>query len=595
MNETAKGACTGMEGTQRFQKKVAEPHDLSPRARWLREYYFKGNDREWNNQYSPFTTGTPWDRVFNEGDYYIVPEMYPYLGKKSRGPFAKSMELSAERVPLPDNFWTLPLPERRVAFFRAVMLVHLPAEIISDNDLIAGGRFNTQLSKCLNEDEQSRFEKEVLANRDVVFSFHNEGFGNAGAAGGHVIPDYRSIVQHGFKHLHEKATARYEALTNEEKQGHAGAELRAMIASAEIARDVATRYAQECRDLASKATNASRKQELETMAANLDVVPWLPARTFWQGVQAVWLAHMLVIAEESYPGPGLSFGRLDQYLWPLYEADVIWEKTITRDFAKDIFSSFIFHANTAYDAQIKVGRQGITSGFGQLMTLSGCGPAGTDLTNELTYTILDVFDEWAPILEPKPNVRLHKASPDRLLDKIVAMITRSQGAPFILNFDERSIAGMVLEGVPVEDAWDYACVGCLENTMQGNDRSGTVNCNPNLAKSIELVLWNGKSMPGRKKPTKAKYTGPKTGDPASCPSWDAFYEAWKEQVRYIIRRTVEVYNKTEATRARWLPTPFTSIQSKSGDLLKQFVGFTSRLCNDTFDKLPRIFLTDHLR
>jgi len=50
-----------------------------------------------------------------------------------------------------------------------------------------------------------------------------------------------------------------------------------------------------------------------------------------------------------------------------------------------------------------VGKQGITSAFGQLMTLSGCGPNGEDLTNELTYTILEVVDEWSPILEPKPT------------------------------------------------------------------------------------------------------------------------------------------------------------------------------------------------
>ena len=67
----------------------------------------------------------------------------------------------------------------------------------------------------------------------------------------------------------------------------------------------------------------------------------------------------------------------------------------------------------------------------------------------------------------------------------------------MINFDERSIAGMIKEGIPKEDAWDYACVGCLENTMQGNDRSGTVNCNPNLTKSIELTLWNGRPLLSR--------------------------------------------------------------------------------------------------
>jgi formate C-acetyltransferase len=201
------------------------------------------------------------------------------------------------------------------------------------------------------------------------------------------------------------------------------------------------------------------------------------------------------------------------------------------------------------------------------MTLSGCGPAGEDLTNELTYSILEVIDEWHPILEPKPNIRLHKNSPDKLLNKIIDMITRSQGAPFLLNFDERSIAGLVQEGISKEVAWNYACVGCLENTMQGNDRSGTVNCNPNLAKTIELTLWNGKNMPSNvfqgnvasKPPSKpGEQLSPKTGNLEDIETWQEFFKAWQEQAKYLIKHTVDVYNPTEASRARFLPTPYIS-------------------------------------
>jgi formate C-acetyltransferase len=297
------------------------------------------------------------------------------------------------------------------------------------------------------------------------------------------------------------------------------------------------------------------------MAKNLEHVPWEPAETFWQGVQTLWLTHMLILAEESYPGAGTSFGRTDQHLWELFKKDVIDNKTITKEFAKDILGSFWFHSNTAYDAMVKVGKQGITSAFGQLMTLAGCGPNGEDLTNELTYTILEVIDEWSPILEPKPNVRLHRNSPEKLLNIVVDIVSRSQGAPFLINFDERSIAGMVLEGIPETEAWDYACVGCLENTMQGNDRSGTVNLNPNLAKSIELTLWNGRNMPGNVvKPwnKENEYFGPKTGDPEKFETWEKFWNAWMTQLKFTLDYLAEVYNKTEELRSEFLPTPYVS-------------------------------------
>ena len=538
---------------------IAEPHNLSKRSKWLREYYFKGVEREWNNEYMSFTTGTDWDIIWCESDYYISPEIHFYIGNKGKGVFEGCLRSVAIPISLPDGFWDLSLPERKIKFFEMAMLDYVPHEIISENDLIAGGRFNTQLSDCLKETETKKYWKENLRNRHKFYKFHKSGFGNTGATGGHLIPDHETIIKKGFKFIHEKVKVQYEQLSERDKNGSKGQELRAMLEASEIPRKFAQKYAEECRSLKEKTTSSERVEELEQMAKNLEKVPWEPAETFWQGVQAIWLTHMLIMAEECYPGPGTSFGRTDQHLWELYKKDVIDEKNISKEFAKDILGSFWFHCNTAYDAQIRVGKQGITAAFGQLMTLSGCGPNGEDLTNELTYTILEVIDEWSPILEPKPNVRLHRNSPEKLLNIIVDMVYRSQGAPFLINFDERSIAGMIAEGISPENAWDYACVGCLENTMQGNDRSGTVNCNPNLTKSIELTLWNGKNMPGNDVATKkGEQVGSKTGKSENFKTWEEFWNAWKKQVEFLIKYTIDTYNLTESLRAEYLPTPYLS-------------------------------------
>jgi formate C-acetyltransferase len=99
-------------------------------------------------------------------------------------------------------------------------------------------------------------------------------------------------------------------------------------------------------------------------------------------------------------------------------------------------------------------------------------------------------------------VRIHKNTPDAFLDRVVEMIADSQGAPFLLNFDERSISGLVYEGefanlkqlINEKTARNYASVGCLENTMVGNDRSSTVDVNLNFLKAVELTLGNGKDL-----------------------------------------------------------------------------------------------------
>jgi formate C-acetyltransferase len=243
-----------------------------------------------------------------------------------------------------------------------------------------------------------------------------------------------------------------------------------------------------------------------------------------------------------------------------------------REFGKEILRCFWIHANTVYDAMIQVGgNQGITSGFGQLVTLSGMGPGGADMTNDLTYAILEVIDELAPILEPKPNVRLHRNSPDELLDRLVDMIASSQGAPFLLNFDERSMAGLLRQAreagcehlIHRGNVHDYAPVGCLENTMVGNDRSGTVDNNLNLLKAVELALTGGRDLapavdPLTGKPAPIAQDGPETGDARTFESFERFWQAYAEQTRHLVKRCVDLYEKSEAIRAEFCPTPYLS-------------------------------------
>jgi trans-4-hydroxy-L-proline dehydratase len=151
------------------------------------------------------------------------------------------------------------------------------------------------------------------------------------------------------------------------------------------------------------------------------------------------------------------------------------------------------------------------------------------------------------------------------------MIASSQGAPFLLNFDERSMAGMMLEArragverlINAENVFDYASVGCLENTMVGNDRSGTVDNNLNLLKAVELALTAGydllpwtDQMTG--KTEKLQRWGPDTGDPRAFKTWDEFWKAYQTQTQFIVKKSVEVYEKTEAIRAKYFPTPYLS-------------------------------------
>ena len=546
---------------------IKEPTNLSPRIQWLRDFYFQGVNRVWNNEWTSWTTGTPWDFQYEELPYYIVPETYAFFDT-----FRASFKQTARPVKLDPEFWSWSLPERKAWFTREVMVNCVPQEILP-GDLLAGARFNVQTSTCLAKREARAYSKQVYGkggSRESIQWFHNRGYGNVGATSGHLIPDYARVIDRGWREIHDEIQAHYEALPERDRKGPKGAQLRAMLTAATTARQVADRYRALCLDLAEEETEEARKQELLQMAGNLGRVPWEPAETFWQAVQSLWLTHMLIMSEENYPGPGVSFGRIDQYLYPLWERSLA--EGMDREFGKEILKCFWIHANTAYDAMIRTGgNQGITAGYGQLITLSGMGADGVDMTNDLTYAMLEVIDEVSPILEPKPNVRLHRNTPDALYDQLIDMVASSQGAPFLLNFDERSMAGLMRQArrsgaehlIHLGNVHEYAPVGCLENTMVGNDRSGTVDLNLNLLKAVELALTGGYDLmpftdPMTGKTDPPQRWGPDTGDATRFETWEAFWDAYAVQTRFTIQKIVGLFERTEEVLAQFSPTPYVS-------------------------------------
>ena len=139
------------------------------------------------------------------------------------------------------------------------------------------------------------------------------------------------------------------------------------------------------------------------------------------------------------------------------------------------------------------------------------GPDGEDLTNDLTYAMLEVIDEMSPILEPKPNVRLHRDSPEEAAGQGGGDDRLQPGRALPAQFRRALHGGMMLQAekagvehlINADNVHDYAPVGCLENTMVGNDRSGTVDNNLNLLKAVELALTGGYDL--------LPFTDPMTG------------------------------------------------------------------------------------
>jgi pyruvate formate-lyase/glycerol dehydratase family glycyl radical enzyme len=514
---------------------------LSPRVRRLREEFFVFTARDYfRNEVRPYTTGASWDEVWSPYHWGVVPEVYPLFDA-----FSDSLLAAAEHVSLPEGFWSQPLIVRRALFFREVVEREMPVKIL-DGELIVGSYFNTALSKSHTRAEARAWKRGVRRWREKAQALNDVGVGNCGAIPGHLIPNYPKVLRLGFRTI----AAELEELRDSEPDANRRDFLRALMICCEAAIAFAGRYADEARRLARQETNQARRAELEEIARICRRVPAEPAATFQEALQSLWFAHMLVMAAESYPGPGLSPGRIDQYLHPYYQADLASGR-LDRQRARELLQCLWIKHNYAYDYQGRIGNQGINSGFGQLITLGGVNADGSDASNDLTWLMLDVIEDMN-LLEPKPNVRLHEKTPEDLLRRVAALIARAQGSPFLLNFDEAAMRGLAWQGLPADRLWDYAPVGCLENTLQGCDRSGTVDVNLNLAKAVELTLSDGLDM------STGRRLGPHTGDPRTLPDFPSFLTAFKRQLAALLEQLIDCNNQADALRAEFEPTPYVS-------------------------------------
>jgi len=148
---------------------------------------------------------------------------------------------------------------------------------------------------------------------------------------------------------------------------------------------------------------------------------------------------MLVMAAESYPGPGLSPGRIDQYLYPYYQGDLAAGR-LDREQARELLHANGSSTTTPTTNQAASALTRASTPASASSSPRRHRPDGEDASNDLTRLMLDVIEDMN-LLEPKPNIRLHQKTPDDLLRRVAGLIARAQGSPFLLNFDEAAIRG----------------------------------------------------------------------------------------------------------------------------------------------------------
>ncbi|MBQ8510776.1 MAG: hypothetical protein IJ493_12805 [Clostridia bacterium] len=217
--------------------------------------------------------------------------------------------------------------------------------------------------------------------------------------------------------------------------------------------------------LAEKRASAADEAErayYDALYKNLAPVPFGVPKTFRQGVQALWFLFAFTRLCGNWSG----IGRIDVMLGDLLKADLA-SGEIALDEARELLAHFwikgcewiCLDERGTGDAQ-----------HYQNIVLSGCGEDGKDVTNEVTWLVLDIVEEF-PIPDFPIAVRVNEDTAPALLNKIAAVMRHGSGVVAVYN--ERLIIDSMVEfGYPVEEARRFANDGCWEVQVPGKTLFG---------------------------------------------------------------------------------------------------------------------------
>ena len=135
-------------------------------------------------------------------------------------------------------------------------------------------------------------------------------------------------------------------------------------------------------------------------------VPFSPARNFHEALQSLWFIFSFVRLCGNWPG----IGRIDWLLGDFLKKD-LKDGLLSEDEARELLASFFIKGCEWIQSNPPVG-SGDSQHY-QNIVLAGLDSNGNEITNEVTYLVLDIVEELS-ISDFPITVRLNKNSPHML-------------------------------------------------------------------------------------------------------------------------------------------------------------------------------------
>ncbi|MFH1626255.1 MAG: pyruvate formate lyase family protein [Pseudomonadota bacterium] len=363
------------------------------------------------------------------------------------------------------------------------------------------------------------------------------------------IPNYEKVFGIGLKGIIKEAEDRLIEIDRTVPLDYIDQKefLQAVLISLKAVVRFAHRYAEKALEMAAKTSDSEDKLRFEEIAKTCTWVPENPPRSFLEALQSFYLVYVVRYIEYSTLGIGV---RFDKVFGPYYERD-LQEGRITRDEALELLQLLWLkfqELGLVYSPMISSVYGGVASL--QAITLGGVDEKGKDVTNEVTYLVLETAKTMR-LLEPSIAFRYHDGTPDELLSEVTDVIRTGIGYPSFFN-DKALLPTLQKWNVPLEDARDYAVSGCVYMEIPGKNIARRPVAYYVLPKCLWWAFHQGVD------PKTGEQWGAPTPDPRTFNSAEDLMNAYLEQVRFISEKIVKIENTCRCLYEKYLPRPFYS-------------------------------------
>ncbi len=266
---------------------------------------------------------------------------------------------------------------------------------------------------------------------------------DAGTGTSHLTVDFFEVLEIGMDGVRKKVEC---ALAAHEEPRRA-AFLQSCLHAIDCMRIWHTRYLDALSD----------KTGFERVLQNLRRVPFSPARSFYEAVQCIWFCFAFLRLGGVWPG----IGRIDVLLGNYLKKDLA-SGVLTLDEAREILAHFFIKG-----CEWITGNQTVSGDAQhyQNLVIGGIGEDGADVTNEVTYLVLDIIEETG-ISDFPTTVRLNKRTDERLLRRVAEVIAFGGGTLAVYN-EETVLASLADMGYSEKEARQFANDGCWEVQIPG--------------------------------------------------------------------------------------------------------------------------------